>query len=97
MIVDLDLDGFNRLASIRCMMDGPAVRFMVAGEAATARLVVDNQTIDLIPERSASHRALQGALQATKTGAAAIARAGQTLDERVAARAAFAASADAGQ
>ncbi len=97
MIVDLDMDGFNKLAALKCISDGSDVRFMVAGQDATIRLTPDNQTFTLIPERSASHRALQAALQGTQTGAAAIARAGEDLATRQADRATFAGGDGAGK
>lgn len=95
--LDLDADGFNKLAGIRCIDDGAAVRFMVAGQDATILVTPAQELVTLIPERSASHRALAAALQATQTGAAAIARAGDDLATRQAARAAFAAGPDAGK
>ena len=97
MIVDLDLDGFNKLPALKCISDGESVRFMIAGQDATILFAPDNETVTLIPERSASHRALAAALQATQTGAAAIARAGGDLAARQADRATFAAGAGAGK
>ena len=95
--VDLDTDGFNKLADLKCIPDGAGVRFMMAGQACTAFFAPVDEEIELIPERSASHRALLAALQATQTGAAAIARAGQDLAARQADRTAFAQTAGAGQ
>lgn len=98
--IDLDADGFNKLASIKCVIEGDAVRFMVVGQSATILVVPEAELVTLFPDRSSSHRALQAALELTKTGAAAIARAdgdpAPDLATRQADRATFAASADAG-
>lgn len=88
--IDLDLEGFNQLPGVRCMADGERVRFMIAGQDSTILIAPANQTLNLFPQRSASHRALRDALQDTQAGAAAIARAADPLPDRQAARAALA-------